>query len=430
MGHVRDIADSLWYGTASTLELSPMGLFLGLEDYAMGLAFVGSFANVVGVETREGLLLVDAGSELAAPGIQAALRGWSHAPVHTLVYTHGHVDHVMGAALFEAEPRPTALPPMRVVAHHGVAKRFARYRLTAEYSGRINARQFRVPNLVWPTAYREPDISYHGALVLSVGGVDVELYHDRGETDDHTWLWLPAYRAICAGDLFIWASPNCGNPQKVQRYPREWAAALRRMMALEPELLFPGHGPPIEGPSRVREALSDTATFLESLVEQTLALMNQGAPLDVILAEVRAPQALLERPYLRPVYDDPEFVVRNIVRQYGGWWDGDPSHLKPAREGDVAREVAELAGGAQKLADRARERCEAGELRLACQLIEWAARAAPSDPGIGTLRGVIYRKRAESESSLMARSIYEAAAEGEVGPGGADGAGGSGGTNG
>ena len=34
---------------------------------------------------------------------------------------------------------------------------------------------------------------------------------------------------LVTGDLFIWAMPNCGNPQKVQRFPRDWAAALREM---------------------------------------------------------------------------------------------------------------------------------------------------------------------------------------------------------
>jgi alkyl sulfatase BDS1-like metallo-beta-lactamase superfamily hydrolase len=73
-------------------------------------------------------------------------------------------------------------------------------------------------------------------------------------------------------------------PQKVQRYPLEWADALRRMLALYdspgggPEVLLPGHGYPVIGADRVRQALTDTAELLESLVEQTLALMNSGVP--------------------------------------------------------------------------------------------------------------------------------------------------------
>jgi len=57
---------------------------------------------------------------------------------------------------------------------------------------------------------------------------------------------------------------------------------------------------------------------------------------------------------LRPLYDEPEFVVHNIWRLYGGWWDGNPAHLHPPGERAVATEVAELAGGADTLAWRCR----------------------------------------------------------------------------
>ena len=141
--------------------------------------------------------------------------------------------------------------------------------------------------------------------------------------------------------------------------------------------------------------------------------MNAGASLDEILHTVQAPAELLERPYLRPVYDEPEFVVRNVWRLYGGWWDGDAAQLKPAPRSAVATELAQLAGGADKLIDRAEELADAGELRLACHLAELAGRAAPTDRSIWKARAEIYAKRAKSERSLMAQGIYRAASEEE-----------------
>ena len=90
-------------------------------------------------------------------------------------------------------------------------------------------------------------------LRVAVGGETFELHHAKGETDDATWAWVPARRILCTGDLFIWASPNCGNPQKVQRYAKDWAVALRTMADLGAETLLPGHGLPILGVDRVRE---------------------------------------------------------------------------------------------------------------------------------------------------------------------------------
>ena len=65
-----------------------------------------------------------------------------------------------------------------------------------------------------------------------------------------------------------------------------------------------------------------------------------------------------------------------------------------------------MAGGAAALARRAVELCESGELRLACQLVEWAAQAAPADQEVHAARAEVSRIRRGSELSLMARNIF------------------------
>jgi alkyl sulfatase BDS1-like metallo-beta-lactamase superfamily hydrolase len=411
MGRITEIGERLWSGDVSPAEQHPWAALQELEELAPGLAFVSSFANVTALDTAAGLVLVDTGSVPFAGVIHAAVRGWSHRPVHTIVYTHGHIDHVFGTRRFEDDARAAGAPAPEVVAHAAVPARFDRYRRTAGYNRIVNARQFRIPDLAWPVDYRYPDRTYQDRLELQVGDERLVLHHARGETDDHTWLWLPGRKVLLTGDLFIWATPNCGNPQKVQRYPLEWAEALRRMATLDAELLLPGHGYPIQGAGRVRQALGEAAELLESLHDQTLALMNEGARLDDILHAVKAPAHLLARPYLQPVYDEPEFIVRNLWRLYGGWYDGNPAHLKPAPERAVAGELAALAGGAERLAARARELAGAGELALACHLAELAAQAAPGDAGIRAVRAEVYRTRARRERSVMARGVYSWAAD-------------------
>ena len=375
MGRVRDLSEALWNGEKTTRVgegAHPLLTMLGLEEYDDGLAFIASFGNVTAVDTDEGAVLIDTGSFMTGMQIRGSVQGWAKHPVKAAVYTHGHVDHVGGIAAIAAGQDAS----IEVLAHELVAARFDRYVETAGYNTAINQRQFRIPGLQWPTEYVYPDKTYRDSHVLEVGGERFELMHDRGETDDHTWVWIPGRKALCTGDLFIWAAPNCGNPQKAQRYPKEWAAALRKMAALNPESLFPGHGPPIEGAARVHQALTESAELLESLHAQTLERMNAGLPLDAILREVKAPAHLLERPYLRPVYDEPEFVVRNLWRLYGGWYDGNPARLKPPSDAALAGELASLSGGADALANRASALSEAGDHRLACQLAEWALQAA------------------------------------------------------
>jgi alkyl sulfatase BDS1-like metallo-beta-lactamase superfamily hydrolase len=408
MTDVLALAERMWQGEERYHPFRGAGTWCEVAD---GIAFVHGFSNVSSIATADGLVLVDTGSVFLADLMHDAVREWSSAPAHTAIFTHGHVDHVFGVDRYAADNAALGAPGPRVVAHAAVPARFDRYRLTAGYNGRINQRQFSLPSIEWPLDYRYPDVTYEQRLDLELGGRRLELHHDRGETDDHTWVWLPDERVLCTGDLFIWASPNCGNPQKVQRYPRDWAVALRTMAALEPELLLPGHGLPIVGAPRVRQALEESAELLELLHDETLAMMNAGATLDEIVHTVRAPDRLLERPYLRPIYDEPEFVVRNVWRLYGGWFDGNPARLKPPRDAAVAAEVAALAGGGAALAARALAVADGGDLRLAAQLVEWAAATAPDDDAVRRAVADVYGRRAEAEASTMARGIFRWAAD-------------------
>jgi len=413
MSELLKRTDRLWRGEASTAmpDYHPFGGPRMLEELAPGVAFFKAFVNVTAVGTAEGLVLVDTGAYLPASNKLSfeAVRGWNRERLHTAVYTHGHVDHAYGLPPFLAEAKSRGWRSPRIVGHVNVLPRMQRYVRTAGYNSVINTRQFGVETH-WPVEYQAPTDAYADHLELQVGGTRFQLHHAKGETDDHTWVFLPETKTLCTGDLFIWAAPNAGNPQKVQRYAVEWAAALRAMAALGPELLLPGHGLPIAGAARVQEALLDTAAYLESLVAQTLERLNAGQSLYQILEEVRPPAALEARPYLRPVYDEPEFIVRNLWRCFGGWHSGVPSELKPAPRAQLARELAQLSGGVDKLLARAQSLLAAGDARLAAHLADWAAEAAPGSREAHAVRAAVYGALVKQASSTMSRGIYGAAA--------------------
>jgi alkyl sulfatase BDS1-like metallo-beta-lactamase superfamily hydrolase len=408
---LTEYAERMWRGEATMRGLFADGAPMGVAGpVADGVAVVPGFANVIVFQTADGLVLVDTGLHQTAQAMFDAVRAWSADPVRYAVFTHGHVDHVFGMGPYDQEAAVKGWQAPVVVAHEAVAARFGRYARTAGYNTVINRRQFGLDELEWPVDYRYPDRVYRDRDSFSCGGLTFELRHALGETDDHTWVFVPERRVLCPGDLFVWVSPNAGNPQKVQRYPAEWAAALREMASAGAELLLPSHGPPVIGAERVREALTCTAAYLESLVEQTLALMNAGARLDEIIHAVRPPADLAAKPYLQPVYDEPEFIVRNVWRLYGGWYDGNPARLKPAPDAVLAAALAGLAGGAAALADRAQAAAAAGDLRLAGDLAELAALAAPDDAAVHQVRAEVNEARAAAEPSLMAQGVFRWAA--------------------
>jgi alkyl sulfatase BDS1-like metallo-beta-lactamase superfamily hydrolase len=406
-GPIRALAEAFWSGAVPPGQLwKPTGQ---TEELSPGLVFLHTFANVTLLRTGAGLVLIDTSNYAARERTFALVRSLDRRPLFAAIYTHGHADHALGLPPFLAEARERGWPRPRIVGDRNVSARFERYRRTNGYNALINARQFGIAP-VWPMDYDAPDVVYDTTLAFTAGEVTLQLRHARGETDDHTWVWWPERRILWTGDQFIWVTPNAGNPQKVQRYAGEWAASLRAMSALRPELLIPGHGVPILGAQRARQALDDTAEWLETLERETLARMNAGATLEAILAEVRPPAHLAARPYLQAVYDEPDYVVRNVWRLYGGWWDGVPSHLKPAREAEVGREVARLAGGVARLVARARELAAAGDLALASHLIDWAVAVEPDGDDVHGARAEIYEARARDAAALMTRGIFSAAA--------------------
>ncbi len=386
-----------------------------LSEVADGLAVVESFSHSVVLDAGDGLVAFDASHARTGSDVVAAIRNWTSTPVSHLVYTHGHADHVGGSPDFAA-----AYGDMTVVGHRNVDTRFERYRYTNDWNVLINARQFggvrgdfgmggEAPDFI-PADTARPNhvVDDHDTIV--VGDRTIELHHARGETDDHLWGWMPNEKWAFVGDFVIWNFPNAGNPQKVQRFPIEWAAALRDMAAHGPELLLPAHGLPIEGSERIGRVLGTIAGALEHLVTEVVEMMNAGEVLDTIIHSVSVPADELAKPYLRPLYDEPEFVVRGIWRQFGGWWDGAPSRLKPSPDVVLAAELADLAGGAGVLIERATALSDAGDHRLACHLADLAGWAAPADSGVHAARALVYRTRRAAESSLMAKGIFAGAA--------------------
>lgn len=405
-----------------------------LSEIAPDLALVESFSHAAVWDTGAGLVSFDTSGVHTGADVVTSIRSWRpDTPFSHLVYTHGHADHVGGSGFFAADAEGRGHPRPEVIGHVNVDTRLDRYDLTSPWNLFINARQFgglrselnlsvggdeagvsvEIKNSArrfLPRSVLRPSTLIAEQASMAIGDERIEFFHDRGETDDHLWIWVPERKWIFSGDFVIWNFPNAGNPQKVQRYPRDWAAALRKMIAVGPELLVPAHGLPIAGRQRIARVLDEIATALEYLERDVLEMMNAGETLDAIIHSVRVPADTLAKPYLRPFYDEPEFVVRNIWRLYGGWWDGAPSRLKPAPDASLAVAIADLAGGAGRLIERAEAAHEAGDHRLASHLADLAGWAAPDDPGVHEIRSRLYLARRKAETSLMAKGIFLSAA--------------------
>src|SRR5260370_20378163 len=222
-----------------------------LEVIEQGIAMFHGFANVAFAYGRGEMIVVDTSwRHLSAMAVRA-IREVSREPFAFIVYTHGHGDHAFGTGAFITDALSRGHVRPKIWAHEEVIARFKRYELTREWQAHINRLQFsaqvRLDDLFAEKSFSYPDLVYRDTQFLDLLGEPVELHHAMGETDDATWGWMPTPRAAMVGDLIVSSMPNTGNPNKVQRYTLEWAAALAASAKCAPRLLLPGLGPAYRG---------------------------------------------------------------------------------------------------------------------------------------------------------------------------------------
>ncbi|MDP2435135.1 MAG: alkyl sulfatase dimerization domain-containing protein [archaeon] len=411
--------------------------------------FVNSY--VVFVAPRS-LLVVDPGLSGTGERVVETAREWlgeelfERAVLEAVVYTHGHADHAFGTHAWVAAGKM----PLSVVAHENCRARFERYRRTRAWNGKINKVQFSLGSSHWGEGEDghdderkgkgkgndgerdgerdgteqeqlesyfaidglvEPTVEYRDSMRLVVGGaLEVQLRHHKGETDDATVVLLPQHGVLFTGDLVIWQACNCGNPQKVQRYCLLWARALQWMASLGCSLLLPGHGYAVAGEGAIARMLQNTSRYLLHLEHETVRLMNLGMTPEDIVERVRPIPELAALPYLTAGYDHPSFIVRNILRLYGGWWNGDPASLLPAPSRLLARELASAAGGIDALIAHGEKLLASGDPRLAAHFASFATKADPNSPRALALQAAVYERLLTVETALMAQGIYRYAA--------------------
>jgi glyoxylase-like metal-dependent hydrolase (beta-lactamase superfamily II) len=83
--------------------------------------------NVTAIRTTDGLVLIDTAKPDTARRTLDAIRAWDDSPIHTVIYTHGHVDHTGGIGVIDAEADARGVARPMTVAHRNVERRMDRY---------------------------------------------------------------------------------------------------------------------------------------------------------------------------------------------------------------------------------------------------------------------------------------------------------------
>jgi alkyl sulfatase BDS1-like metallo-beta-lactamase superfamily hydrolase len=362
-------------------------------------------ANVILVRTDEGNVIIDAAmSPSRAEEARAALAEVADGPVAAVIFTHSHIDHVGGASVFAGPDTP-------IWATSSFVEHFIKqYGLFRDAETRRGARQFgaqvaredlpcsalgrRVDlDEAMKVGVRMPTATFSGAKSLRIGGLTFELVEAHGETHDQLFVHIPELGALFPGDNYYHAFPNLytirgTSPRDVEA----WIASLDAMRRRDPSVLVPSHTPPIEGRDAIRGALTTYRDAIQHLHDSVVRAANLGLDVDRIAEQAALPAEIAKVPALEELYGQLDWSARAIYGNALGWFDGRPEALYPLPRGERAQHFVELAGGVERVLERAREARSQDDHALSVELLALVRDASGDDPS----------HRAEMATSLRA----------------------------
>ncbi|MFX1394992.1 MAG: alkyl sulfatase dimerization domain-containing protein [Promethearchaeota archaeon] len=395
-----------------------IGMFAS-KQFADGVCYIiGAFGNVGAVETHEGLILFDITMKQFGSRAFKTLRNFTDKPIKYIIYSHGHFDHSYGFGPFINEIKKKGWEMPQIIAHENCVKRFNKYKMLDNYHNWLNKQQFasiagKQKDVVSPHETLDPTIILHGneSYSFKLGQFSFEIFHDKGETDDSLWMFFPEKKVLFAGDLMVSSYPNVGNPYKVQRYPKDWAIAMERMLEKNAEYLLPGHGRLIEGKDKVKEVLSITAEAMHFVHDEVVKRMNEGKWFEQIYHEMLDifPEKF-NHWILQPIYGCYRFAIHAVYRLYHGWYNtGNPTDLFPAKSEEIAKEFLKIANETNYI-NHAKKLFDEGKVQLALHMIDVVIKGIKSNNNdilldAYNLKYKILKQKAKDEPSFIASNI-------------------------
>ena len=383
---------------------------------------VGRSMNApVVIEGKDGLIVWDTGESKEDGRIFLEdIRKISSKPVKTIIYSHGHYTGGAEALANGAEVqvighsklnnnRKTGgssitfgeLLPLQMVRTLG---QFHSFLPKDGPDSPVNAALYPSTDLSRFLPVTQP---VEEGQELLVDGVRMQFFtQSASDADDSIQIWLPEQKLALSNHVWPMV-PNIYTPRGAKfRDPREWAAGIRQLRDLQPEIVASTHAKPLTGKAQIQETLGSYMDGLQFIMDQTLRGTLKGLGPDELREFVKLPPALAANPLLSQSYGEVSWYGPYIYQHALGWFDGDAASLNPLPLDIQARKIVDGFGGRDAVLAQANKAMQASEHAWALQLSNYLYRLDPQDAQARAVKANAMRALGQSTTAALTRSMY------------------------
>lgn len=251
----------------------------------------GATANIGFIIGQSAVAVIDTGGSVReGQRLLEAIRARTDKPVRYVIYTHGHPDHVFGAAAFAGDGT-------EFVGHRNLPQAMAArgpFYLDA-FRRIMGAPSLEGVRMIPPT------LLVDGTVKLDLGSRILSLKSwPAAHSDNDLTVLDEQTKTLFAGDLVF-----LGHIPVLDGSIRGWLEVANELSNLPAQRVIPGHGPVSEWP----EALTDQRRYLATLAADIRKLVARGAPITAAADTAAAS----ERP-LWQLFDD--YNARNATSAF------------------------------------------------------------------------------------------------------------------
>jgi quinoprotein relay system zinc metallohydrolase 2 len=279
-------------GPSAAVEIAPGDYVLPGVIALSDKQNAGQISNSGFIIGRDGVAVIDTGgSPAAGRKLVAAIRAWTNKPILYVIFTHGHPDHILGAAAF-VEDRPV------FVGHRALPAAMAAHAEDYLNAARnlLGEQEFAGMRIVPPT------LLVDGATEIDLGDRRLKLESwPSGHTNADVTITDETSGALFLGDLLF-----SGHIPALDGKLTGWLDNLQKLKQRQVTRAVPGHGP---ASMAWPEAAEAEEAYLRRLRDDVGEALRQGRT----IRQTAESAAATERGNWR-LFDD--FNPRNATAAY------------------------------------------------------------------------------------------------------------------